>query len=225
MEKNIKGWKPLRCAAAAILALGLIVSAAVPMTAVASDSTLQLLKPQTDTQPLLQLLSKRVSSRAYRAQPLPLQTLSNLLWSAFGISRPESGMRTAPTANNKQEIDVYVAMEQGIYLYDAKANLLKLIVPGDHRGATGVQSYVKDAALNLVYVADYDKSGAKPDEDKLLYAAATTGFISENVYLYCASAGLGAVIRASVDRPALAEIMKLRPNQKIILAQTVGYLK
>jgi nitroreductase len=134
-------------------------------------------------------------------------------------------MRTAPTASNKQEIDVYVATEKGIYLYDAKANMLKLIVSGDYRRATGVQSFVQDAALNLVYVADYARSGGKSDEDKLLYAAAATGFISENVYLYSASAGLATVIRASKDRPALAEIMKLRPNQKIILAQTVGYPK
>ena len=225
MEKKINRWKLRRCDAAAILTLGLMVAAMGPMTAVAMDPTLQLLKPQTDTQPFLQLLAKRASSRSYRAQPLSPQTLSNLLWSAVGISRPESGMRTAPSANNKQEVDVYVAMGDGIYLYDAKANQLKLIVQGDHRGAAGTQSYVKDAALNLIYVADYEKSGGKSDEDKLLYAAAATGFISENVYLYCASAGLATVIRAYVDRPALAEIMKLRPNQKIILAQTVGYPK
>ncbi|MDQ5984883.1 MAG: hypothetical protein CSYNP_00581 [Syntrophus sp. SKADARSKE-3] len=224
MEQRSNGWKPYRWIAAVILTLGLMLPAVAPVTAGADEQTVQLLKPQTD-QPFLQLLAKRSSSRAYSAQPLPPQTLSNLLWSAFGISRPESGKRTAPTANNKQEIDVYIAMEKGIYLYDAKANLLKLIVPGDHRGATGIQSYVKDAALNLIYVADLGKSGGKSDEDKLLYAAAATGFISENVYLYCASAGLATVIRAYVDRPALGAIMKLRPNQKIILAQTVGYPK
>ena len=225
MEKKSNGWKQGRWAAAAILTFGLMVPAIVPATTVAETPNLQLLKPQTDTQPFLQLLAKRTSSRVYSAQPLPLQTLSNLLWAAAGISRPESGKRTAPTANNKQEIDVYVVMEKGIYLYDAKADLLKLVVPGDYRGATGVQPYVKDAALNLVYVADMGKSGGKSEEDKLLYAAAATGFISENVYLYCASAGLATVIRAYVDRPALAEIMKLRPNQRIILAQTVGYPK
>jgi nitroreductase len=107
----------------------------------------------------------------------------------------------------------------------AKEYLLKLVAPGDLRAATGVQPYVKDGAINLVYVADFGKSGGKSEEDKLLYAAAATGFISENVYLYCASEGLATVIRAYVDRPALAEIMKLRPNQKIILAQTVGYPK
>lgn len=225
MVKKRNKWKPGRCAAAAILTLGLIAHAVAPVMAVAEEPNLQLLKPQTDSQPFLQILAKRESSRAYSSQPLPLQALSDLLWSADGISRPTSGKRTAPTANNKQEIDVYVVMEKGIYLYDAKANMLKLVVPGDRRGATGIQPYVKDAALNLVYVADLDKSGGKSDEDKLLYAAAATGFISENVYLYCASAGLATVVRAYVDRPALAEIMKLRVNQKIILAQTVGYPK
>ena len=202
-----------------------IVAAEKGMAKEAGAQTLQLLPPQTDTQPFIQILAKRASTRTYSSQPLPMQTLSNLLWSAFGISRADSGKRTAPSANNKQEIDVYVAMEKGIYIYDAKANLLKLVAAGDHRAATGTQPYVKDAALNLVYVADMGKSGGKTDEDKLLYAAAATGFISENVYLYCASSGLANVIRAYVDRPVLAEIMKLRPNQKIILSQTVGYPK
>jgi SagB-type dehydrogenase family enzyme len=225
MEKKMDGWKSCLFAAAAILGVGLMGFVVSPMTAVAMEPTLQLLKPQTDTQPFLQLLAKRESSRAYSTKPLPLQTLSNLLWAAFGISRPESGKRTAPTAMNKQEIDVYVAMEKGIYLYDAKNSLLKMIAPGDHRRATGSQAYVKDAALNLVYVADLDKSGGRSDEDKIMFASAATGFISENVYLYCTSVGLATVIRASVDRQALAELMKLRPNQKIVLAQTVGYPK
>ena len=116
-------------------------------------------------------------------------------------------------------------MAQGGYLYDAKANQLKMVVPGDLRAATGSQTFVKDAAVNLVYVADMDKSGGKTEEDKLLYAAAATGFISENVYLYCTSEGLATVIRAYVDRPALAKALKLRTGQRIILSQTVGYPK
>ena len=217
--------KSCRWAAAMVLALGAIMLTMIPVTAVAQESSLPLLKPQTDTQPFLKLLATRTSSRVFSTQPLPMQTLSNLLWSAFGVSRPESGKRTAPTANNRQEIEVYVAMAQGLYLYDAKVNQLKLVVPGDLRAATGIQPYVKDAAVNLVYVADMGKSGGRSEEDKLLYAAAATGFISENVYLYCASEGLATVIRAYVDRVALAQAMKLRPNQRIILAQTVGYPK
>ena len=84
---------------------------------------------------------------------------------------------------------------------------------------------MKDVPLNLIYVADMTKSGGKTDEIKLLYAAAATGFISENVYLYCASAGLATVVRAYVDKAALAPIMKLKPGQTIILAQTVGFAK
>ena len=190
-----------------------------------AEQTMQLMKPQTDTDPFLKLLAKRASTRTYSSQPLPPQTLSNLLWAAFGVSRADSGKRTAPTANNKQEIDVYAVMEKGIYLYDAKANQLKLVTAGDHRAAAGTQPYVKDVALNLVYVADMTKSGGKTDEIKLLYAAAATGFISENVYLYCASAGLATVVRAYVDKAALAPIMKLKPGQMIILAQTVGFAK
>jgi SagB-type dehydrogenase family enzyme len=190
-----------------------------------SEATVQLMKPQTDTDPFLKLLAKRSSTRTYTTQQLPPQTLSNLLWAAFGVSRADSGKRTAPSANNKQEIDVYAVMEKGIYLYDAKANQLKLVAAGDHRAAAGTQAYVKDVPLNLVYVADMNKSGGKTDEIKLLYAAAATGFISENVYLYCASAGLATVVRAYVDKAALAPIMKLKPGQTIILAQTVGYAK
>jgi len=212
-----------------IVGLALFVAAMVctaeQSAAAEAEATMQLMKPQTDTDPFLKLLGKRASTRTYTSQPLPPQTLSNLLWAAFGVSRADSGKRTAPTANNKQEIDVYAVMEKGIYLYDAKANRLKLVASGDHRAAAGTQAYVKDVPLNLVYVADMTKSGGKTDEIKLLYAAAATGFISENVYLYCASAGLATVVRAYVDKAALAPIMKLKPGQMIILAQTVGYAK
>jgi SagB-type dehydrogenase family enzyme len=183
-------------------------------------------KPQTEGgKPLMQALKDRSSSRSFRTDTLPLQVLSNLLWAASGINRPESGKRTAPSAKNWQEIDIYVATAEGLYLYDAKGHLLQPVVPDDIRGLTGGQSFVKDAPMNLVYVADSSRmSGASPEE-KDLYAAVDTGFISENVYLFCASEGLATVVRGSIDRPALARVMKLRPDQKIILGQTVGYPK
>ena len=191
---------------------------------------IQLLKPQEGSgNPLMQLLWKRKSLRAFSSEPLPVEVLSNMLWAAFGISRP-NGMRTAPTANNKQEIDIYVATAKGLYLYDAKANMLNPILAEDIRGMTGIpaQPFVKEAAVNLIYVADYSKMknyyfGTVRDEVKDLYTAADTGCISENVYLFCASEGLATVVRAEIDRPALASVMKLRPDQKIILAQSVGY--
>jgi nitroreductase len=126
---------------------------------------------------------------------------------------------------NLQEIDVYVAMAEGLYLYDAKAYELKPVLSDDVRALTGRQEFVKDAPVNLVYVADLSRMGTLTKEEKNLYSAADTGFIGQNVYLYCASEGLATVVRGSIDRQTLAKVMKLRPDQRIILAQTVGYPK
>jgi nitroreductase len=180
-------------------------------------------QPQTDGgRPLMQVLKERKTMREFAPDKLPAQILSNLLWAAFGVNRPD-GRRTAPSAMNKQEIDIYVATGEGLFVYNAQANRLDPVLAQDVRAATGTQSFVATAPLDLVYVADLAKAGAEPDAD--LYTAADTGFIAQNVYLYCASEGLATVVRGSVDRAALAKPMKLRPDQKIILAQTVGYPK
>jgi len=182
--------------------------------------------PQTSGgKPLMQVLKDRQSSREFSGQQLSPQVLSNLLWAAFGVNRPDSGKRTAPSAMNWQEIDIYVATPDGLYVYDAKANALNPVLAQDVRGATGTQSFVKEAPVDLVYVADLAKTGRAGGEDQILYTAADTGLIAQNVYLFCASEGLAVVVRGSVDRPALAKLIKLRPDQKIILAQTVGYPK
>jgi len=187
---------------------------------------IQLPKPQMDGgKPLMQALKERKTTRAFSPEKLPVQTLGNLLWAAFGVNRPESGQRTAPSAMNRQEIDIYVAMADGLYLYDAKENTLQPVLAQDLRAATGMQPFVTNAPVELIYVADYSRMGRGSDEDKNLYSAADTGFIGQNVYLFCASEGLATVVRGSVDRPALAKAMKLRPEQRIILAQTVGYPK
>ena len=170
------------------------------------------------------VLKERKSERAFRAEKLSPQVLSNLLWAAFGINRPD-GRRTAPSASNRQEIAIYATLPDGVYLYDAKAHRLEKIISGDFRAATGTQPYVAEASLNLVYVADYAKMPNLSDADKILYSAADTGFIGQNVYLYCASEGLATVIRASIDRDALGRALKLGPAQKITLAQSVGYPK
>ncbi len=156
---------------------------------------------------------------------MPQQVLSNLLWAAFGINRPDSGRRTAPSAVNWQEIDIYVALQEGLYLHYARSHLLKGVVAEDVREFTGKQAYVKDAALNLVFVADGARMKNAGEDDRQLYGSADAGFIAQNVYLYCASQGLAVVVRGMIDRPALAAKMKLRPDQRIILAQTVGYPK
>jgi nitroreductase len=211
---------------AVILASIIIVPAmGQNITMAQEQKSIQLSKPQIAGNPLMEVLAKRSSSREFSSEPLPENILSNMLWAASGINRPDSGKRTAPSASNRQEIDIYVATLNGLYLYDAKSHSLKMIVAADLRGLTGKQDYVREAAVNLIYVADYFRMSSASDQIKELYAAAGTGFISENVYLYCASAGLATVVRAFIDKPMLSKAMKLRADQKIILAQSVGYPK
>lgn len=175
--------------------------------------------------PLMQVLKDRKSAREFSTNALPVQIISDLLWAAFGINRPENAHRTAPSARNWQEMDLYVATADGLFVYDAKANTLKTILNEDVRALCGVQAYVKDAPLNLVFVADFSRMGEGSDDDKKSLAYADAGFISENVYLFCASESLATVIRASIDRPALAKKIGLSPAQNTILSQTVGFPK
>jgi len=203
-----------------------LISAQFPGSLKAELKPIQLLPPQTEGgRPLMQVLKDRKSSREFGTEKLPPQVLSNLLWAAFGVSRPDSGKRTAPSAMNWQEIDVYVAMTDGLYLYDAKTHTLQPILAKDVRAAAGIQPFVKDVPVNLIYVADFTKMGKATAEDKVFYSAVDTGFISQNVYLFCASEGLATVVRNLIDKPALTKIMKLRPEQRVILAQSVGYPK
>ncbi len=178
---------------------------------------------------LMQSLQERKTSRSFSTKKLPLEVLSNLMWATCGVNRPDSGKRTAPSARNWQEIDVYVAMEEGLYLYNAKAHVLEPVLKSDLRKNTTAflqpsRSSVAHAPLQLIYVADYAKMGFDAnDEDKKVYSFADTGFIAQNVYLYCASRGLATGVRGMVDRSALSKDMKLRDQQKIILVQAVGY--
>ncbi|HWB99141.1 MAG TPA: SagB/ThcOx family dehydrogenase [Bryobacteraceae bacterium] len=189
----------------------------------AGPSTITLPKPETTGgKPLMQALAARASSREFSQRKLASQVLSNLLWAAFGINRPD-GRRTAPSAMNRQTIDVYAVLPEGVYLYEPKPHRLRQINPTDARARTGTHGFVAEAALDLVYVADFAKMGGEPENDKLLFAGAETGFIGQNVYLFCASEGMATVIRASIDRTTLAKALKLRPDQKITLSQTVGY--
>lgn len=172
---------------------------------------------------LLEVLLRRRSCREFDARELRLSVLSRLLWAAFGINRPAEAGRTAPSAQNKQEMRVYVAMASGLYLYDAHAHLLRLVVADDLRAATGGQDFAATVPVNLIYVAELDPVPGASRVEQEFYAALDTGHISQNVYLFCAAEGLGAVTRGQVDRPALARLMRLPPGQHVILAQSVGY--
>jgi len=211
----------MSCAARLLLSVSLLVPAFAQEL-----QPIDLPKPDTSGgRPLMQVLKERATVREFRSERLPPQVLSNLLWAAFGINRPESGKRTAPSAVNRQEMDIYVAMKDGLYLYDAKGHRLQPVLAEDIRTLTGRDTFVREAPLNLIYVADFARMGSSSDQNKIFYSAADTGFISQNVYLYCASEGLGTVVRGGVDRNALQATMKLRPEQRVVLAQTVGYPK
>jgi len=188
-----------------------------------TPSAVDLPAPQkSGGMPVMEALSKRATARAFDSQDLSPQQLSNLLWAAFGVNRPD-GKRTAPSAMNFQETDVYVLLKQGAYVYDAKANRLMPALAEDVRALGGVQEFVKDAPVTLVFVADLAKMRGGLDKDAT--ASIDVGFISQNVYLYCASEGLATGVRLMVDRDALGKRLGLRADQHIIAAQSVGYPK
>lgn len=212
--------------ASVIVCAVLVILSVAPAFSAEKLGPIQLVKPRTSGgKPFMEALAKRKSSRSFDARKLPAQTISNLLWAADGINRQDSGKRTAPSAMNRQEIDIYVAMANGLYLYDAKANRLDPVLSEDIRAHAGEQPFVKTAPLALIYVADYSRMKKAPKESRDFYSATDTGFISQNVYLYCASEGLATVVLGWVDKPALAKAMKLKADQNIILTQPVGYPK
>ena len=183
-------------------------------------------KPQTDGgRPFMQTLKNRSTSRAFSPDKLSPQMLSNLPWAATGINRPDAGKRTAPSAMNRQEIDIYVALADGLYRYEAAGHRLEPVVRGGLRALTGRQPFVAEAPVNLIYVADHSRMGQMSGEERDLYSAVDTGFISQNVYLFCASEGMATVVCGPIDRNALAKAMRLRSDQRIVLAQTVGFPK
>jgi nitroreductase len=222
MSKQMDRREFLKVTAAA----GAVVSTGSAVFSFAQDlQPIPLPKPQTEGgKPLMQLLRERKSVREFSPEKLPPQVLSNLLWAAFGVTRSD-GKRTAPSARNWQDTGIYLASADGLHLYDAAAHSLLHIVKEDVRALTGTQPFVKDVPLNLVYVADYAKAVKSTKEEQDLWSACDTGFIAQNVYLYCTSEGLNVVIRGLIDKAALAKAMKLRPDQKIILSQSVGYPK
>lgn len=172
---------------------------------------------------LAHALEMRRSSREFSGRPLDPATLSGLLWAAWGMNRPATRHRTAPSARNWQEIDLYVVNADGAYLYAPDPPRLKLVSEGDHRAATGLQEFVAGVPVNLVYVADFTRMADASSEDRALYAAIDAGLIAQNVYLYCAATGLACVLRGLVDRERLAPLLHLGSGQRVIVAQSVGH--
>lgn len=196
------------------------------LTACAQNNNIELPKPQTSGgMPLMEALSNRSTSRDFSPKELDLQTLSNLLWAANGINRPEEGKKTAPSAVNWQEIEIFVSLSHGVYLYNAQKNCLELHLKGDHRKATGMQDYVEKAPVNLIYVGDFSRMADRGAEQMHWYTAADAAFIAQNVYLFCASEDMATVVRGAVNRDVLKQTLALPEHKHIVLCQTVGYKK
>ena len=175
---------------------------------------------------VMKAFSDRHSDREFSTRELSLQDLSDLLWAANGVNRPGDGKRTAPSALNKQDVDIYVFLAKGVYLYDASKHVLKLVAEGDHRAVVaGRQDFVKQAPVSLVYVSDLSRFGMGLDEQVKLMGAMDAGIVSQNVNLFCAGVGLSTVPRASMDQEALRKLLKLSDTQVPMMNNPVGYSK
>ena len=194
----------------------------VNFSAYAQD--IELPQPQKNGgMPLMEAIKNRKSIRDFSNKEIPIQVLSDLLWAANGYNRPQEKKRTVPTGWNIQNMSVYVANADALYLYDATNHSLILILNEDIRAVTGQQSFVKDVPVNLVYVADLSMKPEVSENIVEYYSMAHAGFIGQNVYLFCASFGLGTVVRGQINTDALKTTMKLEADQEIMLMQSIGY--
>lgn len=196
------------------------------------DKIIKLPKPQKELDfPLMKALEKRRTTRKWKDTPVSEQEISNLLWAACGITKSKYGnvksKRTAPSACNSQEIRVYIIMKKGVFLYNEENHELIKIIAKDIRENIGTQKMMKSAPMGLVFVADLSRMKSpflRSKEAQRFCAWVDTGYISQNVYLYCAASNLGTVVLSLVDRDKLHKLMKLKENEKIVLTQVVGHL-
>ena len=173
----------------------------------------------------MQALSDRQSIREYDTKDISLQDLSDLLWAANGVNRP-NGNRTAPSAMNRQEIDVYVINKDGAYLYDAANHALKPVAKGDFRKeVAGQQDFVTTAPVCILLVANLEKLGNPALESTRSTAALDAGIVNQNINIFCAAVGLATVPRGSMNTNELKKNLKLTDNQLLLLNNPVGYPK
>jgi len=201
------------------------VKGLLPRPAVgASERVIILPDPdRTSGMPLMGALWQRKSTREFEERPLPLQQLSELLWAAAGVNRAQGTGRTAPSPHGEPVVDVYVALPFGLYRYEAVHHCLQLKRAADVRSLTGYQDFVGMAPLDLIYVANHGRMQDMPAALRETFAAGAAGAMAQNVYLYCASAGLGTVVRGWLNRRQLAEHMTLNEDEEPIFSQTVGF--
>lgn len=193
----------------------------------AAEKVIQLPHPNLNREGnVMKALSERHSTRKYAAKEISLADLSDLLWAANGVNRPAEAKRTAPSAMNRQDIDVYVVMPQGTYLYQAKDHNLVLVSEGDYRSAVaGGQTFVESAPVCLVLVSDLSRFGDAGKERNRLMGAVDAGIVSQNISLFCAAANLATVPRASMDMDKLKVALKLSETQVPMMNHPVGHFK
>jgi SagB-type dehydrogenase family enzyme len=171
----------------------------------------------------MEALSARRTERAFSNDNLTNQQIADLLWAANGVNRAGDGKRTAPSARNAQEIDVYLFTPVAIYRYEAVSHSLKLVKEGDYRTSAGTQPFYAAASVAISLVVDFDKMEGFDEEAKAFYSATDVGYVSQNIYLYCAAENLGTVVCGSVDREAVANLLGIQ-NGKVLLSHAIGVL-
>jgi nitroreductase len=203
-----------------ILLASLVVSA--PCSIFAQKSEIKLPQPNiSGGMPLMEALNNRKSSREFSNKELSTQQLSNLLWAMWGINRKD-GKRTAPSARNWQETELFVVKPEAVYKYNAQNNSLELAKSGDHRNIAGVQDFAKKVPLNILLVANTALMG-KEEADNLNTAHIDAGFIAQNAYLYCASEGLNCVVRLMIDRDEIRKVLGFDKKIYPVAGLTIGY--
>ncbi len=191
------------------------------MCSLLTAQDIQLPLPQTrGGMPLYEALYRRSTAREFSSAKLTLQQISDLLWCANGINRTD-GKRTAPSARNAQEIDIYVLMSDAAYLYEPIENKLVLVSVKDLRPVTSHSAFAQEAPLMLLFVANYEKMEAFDENAREFYGATDAGYVSQNTYLYCAANGLNTVVMGHIYRDDIQEALKFKG--KAVLAQSVGY--
>lgn len=187
------------------------------------DSIVLLPNSKTLSVDIMEALSARRTERAFSNDNLTNQQIADLLWAANGVNRVEDGKRTAPSARNAQEIDVYLFTPVAIYRYEAVTHSLKLVKEGDYRTSAGTQPFYAAASVAISLVVDFGKMEGFDEEAKAFYSATDVGYVSQNIYLYCAAENLGTVVCGSVDREAVANLLGIQ-NGKVLLSHAIGVL-
>lgn len=207
--------------------LALALAVAIPFCSLAAEVPTNVKfapPPKKIERDVMTAFANRKSAESFSLKPISQEQLGNLLWAANGVNRPESGKRTAPSALNKQDVILYVFDQWNVYLYDAASHSMSLVVKGDHRSL--FTERLKAPTIVLL-VSDISKFDSVPGsaEDHKITGALDAGIVSQNIGIYCASVGIAARVRVSMDKQGIAKLLKLPDSQIPFLNYALGYEK